>query len=194
MSKLRVLTLISVLLLMVVVGCSTVDRSSRLSIDVRDEPDVSVIGNHYRLDPDDGRGHIFANAPYSGTYSVVPATSGPHWAGPTTPAGVPAPARWGRYDTVLPDEVLIHNLEHGGIGLHYDCVGGCHEIVNALADIIPSNPSQYIMSPYPGLPSKIAITAWRHHLYLDEVDLGEIIRFIKENQDQAPESIKQNQY
>nr|MBC8452962.1 DUF3105 domain-containing protein [Chloroflexota bacterium] len=58
----------------------------------------------------------------------------------------------------------------------------------------PRNPSQYIMSPYPGLPSKIAITSWRHHLYLDEVDVEEIRRFIDEYQNRAPESLQQNQY
>ncbi|NQW21094.1 MAG: DUF3105 domain-containing protein [Chloroflexi bacterium] len=151
-------------------------------------------GGHIALDPDDGRGHIDGNTPYSDTYSVVPATSGAHWAGSTTPFGLPSPARWGSYDSVLPDEILIHNLEHGGIGFHYDCPEECPEIVKALDDIIPSSPSQYIMSPYPGLPSKIAITGWRHHLYLDEVDEVEIRRFIDEYQDRAPESAPQNQY
>ena len=151
-------------------------------------------GGHIELDPDDGRAHIDVNTPYSGTYSVVPATSGPHWAGATTSVGIPSPARWGMYTGVLPDEVLVHNLEHGGIGLHYDCETECPEIVKGLNDIIPRDPSQFIMSAYPGLPSKIAITAWRHHLYLDEVDVEEIIRFITEYQDRAPESFQQNQY
>jgi len=151
-------------------------------------------GGHIALDPDDGRGHIDVNSPYADAYSVVPATSGPHWAGATTSAGLPSPARWGRYDGVLPDEILIHNLEHGGIGFHYDCEEECPEIVKALDDLLPRNPSQYIMSPYPGLPSPVAITAWRHHLYLDEVDVDQILKFIDEYQDRAPESLIQNQY
>jgi hypothetical protein len=151
-------------------------------------------GGHIALDEDDGRGHIDGGSPYSGTYSVVPATSGPHWAAPTTSVGVPAPARWGRYEGILPDEVLVHNLEHGGIGFHYDCEDECPEIVKALDDIIPRSPSLYIMSPYAGLPSKIAITAWRHHLYLDEVDEEEIRRFIDEYQNRAPESVPTNLY
>jgi hypothetical protein len=151
-------------------------------------------GGHIALDTDDGRGHIDGNTPHDEAYSVVPATSGPHWAGSTTPAGLPSPARWGRYDGVLPDEILIHNLEHGGIGFHYDCEEECPEIVKALDDLLPRNPSQYIMAPYPGLPSKITITAWRHHLYLDEVDVDQILEFIEEYQDRAPESLIQNQY
>ncbi len=146
-------------------------------------------GGFIEIDVNDGAAHIPGNAPYGTNYSVVPATSGPHWAGATTPAGVSAPARWGRYDQILPDEVLIHNLEHGGIGLHYDCDDGCPELVQALDDIVPRNPSQFIMSPYPRLPQKIAITSWRHHLYLDEFDEDLIRRFIDEYQDRALESV-----
>ena len=68
------------------------------------------------------------------------------------------------------------------------------EIVAELNDILPSSPSQYIMSPYSGLPSKIVITAWRHHLYLDEVDVEEIRRFIDEYKDRAPESVPGNSF
>jgi hypothetical protein len=151
-------------------------------------------GGHIKIDPDDGRGHIIPNEPRTKEYSVIPATSGEHWASSTTPLGIPSPARWGRYEAVIPDEILVHNLEHGGIGFHYDCEDECPEIVAGLDDLIPRNPSQYIMSPYPGLPSKIAITAWRHHIYLDKVDVDEILKFIEEYQDRAPEQVYQNPY
>lgn len=151
-------------------------------------------GGHIAIDPDDGRDHINGNTPYDDTYSVVPATSGPHWQGASTPFGLPAPALWGRYDGAIPDEILIHNLEHGGIGFHYDCEDECPDIVKALDDLIPRDPSQYIMAPYPNLPSKIAITSWRHHLYLDEVDPAQIIRFINEYQNRAPESVVFNEH
>ena len=146
-------------------------------------------GGFIELDVTDGAAHIPGNLANPFGYSFVPATSGPHWAGATTPAGVPAPAPWGQYRQILPDEVLVHNLEHGGIGLHYDCEGGCPEIVQALDDIIPRNPSQFILSPYVNMPKKIAITAWRHHLYLDEFDEDLIRRFIDEYQDRGLESV-----
>jgi hypothetical protein len=151
-------------------------------------------GGFIEIDVDQGAGHIPGNAPNPDSYAVVPATSGPHWAGATTPAGVSAPARWGSFRQILPDEVLLHNLEHGGIGIHYDCEGGCPEIVQALDDIIPRNNSQFMMSPYVNMPSKIVITAWRHHLYLDEVDEDLIRQFIDEYQDRAPESVPGNLY
>jgi hypothetical protein len=151
-------------------------------------------GGHIDLDTDDGRGHVENNTSPGGPYSVAPATSGAHWVGASTNAEYPAPARWGRYDGEIPDEILIHNLEHGGIGLHYSCGEDCPDVVKALDDIMPRIPSQYIMSPYRNMPSKIAITAWRHHLYLDEVDVDEIIKFIDEYKDRAPESVPTNPY
>lgn len=151
-------------------------------------------GGHIEIDPDDGRSHISNNTSRGGPYSVVPATSGAHWFGASTGSGTPSPARWGRYESALPDEVLIHNLEHGGIGIHYDCDDECPEIVKELDDIIPRSPSQYIMSPYRGMPSKIAITSWRHHLYLEEVDVEAIKKFIDEYKDRAPESVSQNSF
>ena len=151
-------------------------------------------GGFIEIDVDEGAFHIRGNAPHGGGYSTVPATSGEHWAGPTTSVGVSAPARWGQYEQILPNEVLLHNLEHGGIGIHYDCDDACPELVQALDDIIPRNTSQFILSPFPNMPAKIAITAWRHHLYLDEVDEDLIERFIAEYQDRAPESVPGNLY
>jgi hypothetical protein len=47
-------------------------------------------------------------------YNSVPATSGWHYGQPD------APVAWGVYAVALVDEVLVHNLEHGGIGVHYN--------------------------------------------------------------------------
>lgn len=145
---------------------------------------------------DDGQQHVNPGDPHA-PYSTKPATSGPHWhiaPGASTLAPVGAPARWGVYTVALPDEVLVHNLEHGGIGLHYDCADGCADIVQALEDIVPSSPSFYILSPYAGLPKKIAITSWRHVMYLDELDREKILEFVREYIDRAPESVPQNQF
>lgn len=150
-------------------------------------------GGPVPLNPDNGGLHIAPGVAGTG-YTERPATSGPHWFAPETPAGVPAPARWGVYDTPLPDEVLIHNLEHGGIGLHYDCPDGCDELVNQLEDLLPRNRSQFILSPYSGMETRLAITAWRHHLYLDDFDEQQILDFIDAYQDRAPESVPGNSF
>ena len=155
-------------------------------------------GGHIPIDVDEGQEEIEPGASHL-PYSVIPATSGAHWftlpqPGADSPVPSGSPARWGVYEEFLPDEVLIQNLEYGGVGFHYDCPDGCAEDIQALLDLIPTNPSQYIMSPYPGMPSKFAITAWRHHLYLDEVDEVAILEFVEEYKDRAPESVAVNSF
>ncbi|MBM3957252.1 MAG: DUF3105 domain-containing protein, partial [Gemmatimonadetes bacterium] len=115
-------------------------------------------GGPVALAPDDGRDVIPVGAEHK-PYSTVPATSGPHWEAEYATEGAPygSPVRWGIWDEVLPDEVLVANLKWGGIGLHYDCPDGCPEIVKQLEDVVPVTEQLFIMSPYPGLPSTIAV-------------------------------------
>ena len=164
-------------------------------------------------DPDGGRTHV---DPLSGhePYITVPATSGPHYNTPSViVAGgmqVKAPADWGVYDFALPDEVLVHNLEHGGIGLHYDCdvtTTECQDIVSFLDSFLTSHRTQFIMSPYPGIfehttntedtASRIAITGWRHHIYIPDTSdesSTKIRDFITTYQNRAPEPRFDNQF
>jgi len=149
-------------------------------------------GGPVAIAPDDGRGHIDAGV-RGGPYSTTPATSGPHWQTvPVQAAPDGAPARWGFYAYPLPDEVLIHNLEHGGIGLHYDCPEGCASLIEQLKGIVGLNTSMFIVSPYPKMGTRIAITAWRHLMPLAEFDEAKIRAFIEAYQDRAPESVPQN--
>ena len=112
-----------------------------------------------RLD-DQGRTHISPGDSHP-AYNSVPATSGWHNAQPL------APVRSGVHQTVLPDEVLVHNLEHGGVGVHYDCPDGCDELVELLEDIV-NGVGEVVMSPYPGMGSRIALTSWT---FIDKFDL-----------------------
>ena len=147
-------------------------------------------GGPVALAPDDGQEIISVDAEHA-TYSTVPATSGPHWSENSGTEGAPygAPVRWGIWDEELPDEVLVANLKWGGIGLHYDCPDGCPETVDALRDVVPVNQALFVMSPFSGLPARIAVTAWRHVMYLDEVDVERIRDFEDEYKDRAPETV-----
>ena len=61
--------------------------------------------------PIQGREHIPLDAPHL-PYNSNPPTSGPHYE---------SPVPWGVYDHELPDEQLVHNLEHGGVWVSYNC-------------------------------------------------------------------------
>ncbi len=139
-------------------------------------------------DPDDGRAHVPDSVVPETAYSVYPPTSGPHWntIGSQANNFERAPSGWGPYERVLPDQVLIHNLEHGGIGMHYDptkCGSECDAIAETFQRIAKDwnedgTYTGFVISPYPAMESTIALTAWRHHLRLDEVDEPRILEFI----------------
>ena len=132
--------------------------------------------------PDQGRQHISPGTDHP-PYSSVPATSGWHYSAPL------APAAWGVHDKELPDEVLVHNLEHGGVGVHYDCPNGCDDLVQELSDIVREF-DKVIMSPYPGMDRTIALTAWTFLDEFDDFDEARIREFIRahEGSSNSPES------
>ena len=121
---------------------------------------------------DQGQTHLLERGDSHSAYNSVPATSGWHY----SDGG--APASWGAYAEPLPDEVLVHNLEHGGVGIHYDCPGGCEELVDNLKTLA-SGVRKTIVSPYPGMDTTIALTAWTFLEKLDEYDEQRIADFIE---------------
>ena len=103
-------------------------------------------------------------------YNSTPPTSGPHYA---------SLASWGVHDQPLPDELMVHNLEDGGVGVWYDCPDGCPELVDQLAAVVEQYEEGVLMAPYPGMETRIALTAWTRIDKLDEFDEERIQRFIR---------------
>ena len=140
-----------------------------------------------------GNAHINKGDQHA-AYNTKPATSGPHWN-----IGGEAPANWGIYKAPLPDEVLIHNLEHGGIGIHYNCTD-CPELAQELesfyttyttdpAHRLPLYPTstKLIVAPYPDMPTRIALTAWGRIDAMDTWDAERALKFIEAYRDKGPE-------
>lgn len=117
-------------------------------------------------------------------YSSLPAASGPHW----DPSGI---ADWGAYSTPQPETQVIHNLEHGGIVIWYDPErveqDGIDEMTAYVDGQVATGLSgrfKFILSPWGGedpLPSPVVVTAWRHMLELDGVDMDAIRGFADAN-------------
>lgn len=131
-----------------------------------------VVGQQF---PDEGTAHV--NVGQKGTYSMNPPTSGAHW-----PPGAVAPAPWGIKDVALPDEVTVHNLEHGGIVIGYK--GLSDEETAKLRDLVrvllQNGFPKIILQPYPAMTdARIAVSAWRWQIKLQAYDDVQIVKFVK---------------
>jgi hypothetical protein len=127
---------------------------------------------------DQGRAHIAPGQPHP-EYNSNPPTSGWHYA---------TPARWGFYNDELPDEMLVHNLEHGGIWISYRDAGDA-ETVDALANLARSYRSKVIVTHRPRNDSRIAVAAWTRLMTLDRFDRDAIVDFINRFRNKGPEFV-----
>lgn len=130
---------------------------------------LAAEGEPGRAMPEQGNVHLQSPGSPHPPYSTIPPTSGPH---------VPWLARWGVHRIPIPWEVQVHNLEDGGVIIHYRCDSPCPETVATLERLVAEYPSQVIAAPEPKLSSKFALTAWGRLALLEELDEPLIRRFI----------------
>lgn len=96
------------------------------------------------------------------------------------PAGGDHNAAWlncGVYTEPVPDENAVHSLEHGAVWITYDPSLPAADVatLQAFAD----NQSYVLVSPYEGLDSPVAISAWGYQLRVDSVDDERLPVFIQ---------------
>ncbi len=133
----------------------------------------------------DGQIHVIEPTPVS--YAHNPPASGNHWPLWDT--------SWGTYPTPLPRERWVHNLEHGGVVLLYNCPDGCADDVAQLKAIKNGmRPDRYnevriIITPDPLMPRRFAAVAWGFRWQGDSLDTGVAQCFIAARYDRAPESV-----
>ena len=155
-------------------------------------PFQTVSGTVGTAVPDEGRNHVDPST--TPTYKFYPPASGPHYSA----QGI-APVSWQTIAT-LQEGQYIHNLEHGGIAILYDCPSGtdCTTLKNALENYVtnlaPVEPTygeiKVVLTPYSrGMQKKIALVAWDYIEFLDSYDQAEITRFYENHVDQGPEQI-----
>nr|HEX4313835.1 DUF3105 domain-containing protein [Kofleriaceae bacterium] len=131
--------------------------------------------------------HVPQGAPL--TFSSNPPSSGAHY---------PQPADWAlEYPIVIDRGNYLHNEEHGGIAMLYDCPGGCQDVADGLAAIgqaLPQDPAcdgldnglgpvnaRWLVTADPELPDGVQVAAaawgWTYKAdCLDPITLGEFIR------------------
>lgn len=125
------------------------------------------------------RSHI-ADGTTHNSYNSNPPTSGPHYANP-------APARF--YDKELPDEQLVHNLEHGNIWIAYKS-GLSRDAMDIIKDFGDRNVIVTLRSKN---DTDIALAAWgrldKFNIETSDIDKQRIKDFVSRYQNRGPEKV-----
>jgi hypothetical protein len=82
------------------------------------------------------------------------------------------------YDKAIRSENAVHSLEHGAIWITYQpglAAGEVDALKRRVAGV-----DYTLMSPYPGLKTKVSLQSWGHQLFVDSADDNRIDRFIKD--------------
>jgi hypothetical protein len=99
-------------------------------------------------------------------------------------------SQWGIFtESVLPENWL-HNLEHGGVVVLYNCPEGCSEEQSSLEEWAKTLAvGRVVLTPYSDMDWQFAIVAWQHRLLLQCLDLEAMQAFYDANVGRAPENI-----
>lgn len=139
--------------------------------------------------------HVTRQVDYAADGNTNPPAGGPHWGAsacgddPTNAPAFCGPAPWGVYRESWDAETVVHNMEHGGVVIWYNCAAGpepldetaCRELRDGLAGITEmknSEGKQVLMLPYPGMDHRIALTAWATLDTLEELDMERVALFV----------------
>jgi len=132
--------------------------------------------------PDKGRQHLEAGATYP--YGTNFPTSGPHSA---------QPAPWGEYKQELPNETVVHNMEHGGIVVTYssslpkDSVTKLERLFTKPFSNPKFIPSKAIVMPGSKNDKPIIIRSWNRIMKLDSFNEKTLIDYYLTNVNKSPE-------
>lgn len=121
--------------------------------------------------PTQGNRHLQSVTETHIAYNSKPPTSGPHV----------GKAPWGVSGSQIPDEVQVHNLEDGGVIVHYDPAQVSTSTMQALESVVQPyyiKGKNIILEPYAGMDSPIVLTAWTRLLKLSVADKIQIEQFI----------------
>lgn len=135
------------------------------------EAEIGAEGRHFAVGEFEGYGTV--------EYGTDPPTSGRH---------IGELARQGVSDLVVPNEVAVHNMEHGFVLVWYNCSAptplpgdACPALRNSLASVVQpavANGKLVILSPNSTMDRRIALTAWQFMDSMDELDTDRVQSFI----------------
>lgn len=146
----------------------------------RDPIDGTVLEGRVQAFASEGAIHV----PYGErvNYRSNPPHSGAHYATPANP---------GFYRTQIPDEVVVHNLEHGHIVLYYKpgaLTGEDEEYVARLAKTYTATWAAFLAVPRAEMDHPLVLAAWRHLMPMETLDRTLVEAFIDRFIGRGPEN------
>lgn len=109
---------------------------------------------------------------------------------PIPPVGGKHANQWlncGVYNEPIQNEKAVHSLEHGAIWITYQPTLPADQVAQLQA--LTKAGSYRLLSPYPGLPSPIVVSAWGLQLQVESADDPRLAQFVQtyENRPDGPE-------
>jgi hypothetical protein len=98
---------------------------------------------------------------------------------------------WGEHDTPVPRGNWVHNMEHGGIVLLYNCPDGCAAELDILREVIDARPDKRVLMTQDDLLDgpRFAATSWTWVHEFDAPVLDELLCFVDQHYNHAPENV-----
>lgn len=112
------------------------------------------------------------------SYETSPPVSGRH-APNTVPCGI--------HGSPIQNEVQVHMLEHGAVGVQYQPTVETADI-RRIEAIVQDQDSHVFSAPYPEMETPIAVTSWARIMRLDSLDEDAVRQYIDHFRDKGPES------
>ncbi len=171
---------IGVLTLIVFIGVIFLASKQSPNSNISDKP---LLGKEIQSQ---GQEHVKRGEAHT-EYNSNPPTSGYHWGEGVGGAGI--------HETEVPDELLVHSLEHGAVILSYKS-DLSEEQLTFLKEAFNKTSGKKIMVPRKNLNVDVALTSWGRLQEIPQVNLTqavviekEIKDFIETNSDKGPEKV-----
>lgn len=124
-----------------------------------------------------GQAHVARDKSHP-AYNSNPPTSGWHWGDGTAGPGIK--------DEPVPDELILHSMEHGAAVVWYK-EGLEQNEIDKIKEAFNNSSGKKIMLARKDLDVPVALTSWNYLLKLETVDQVKIKEFIETNNNRAPE-------
>lgn len=126
-----------------------------------------------------GGGGVGAHSDQPQSFEMTPPVQGTHSS---------SPAACGVHATPVPNENLVHSLEHGAVALLFEPTKTTPEDIKELEAIASDNDENVLSAPYEGMEPAFAIASWGERMDLDELDITAVNEYIDAFAGKGPEA------